>query len=86
MTARRIFARAVLFFWCLNVSVVIGQKPYMSPLQNKVIGSLIKHGDVHRESMFILRVKIEAMQDQVCRLYCILNLLTLLLAECRGNS
>ena len=86
MTARRIFVRAVLFFWSLNVSIVIGQESYISPLQSKVIGSLIKLGDVHRESMFILRVKIEAMQDQVCRLYYILNLLTLLLAECSGNS
>ena len=40
MTARRIFAGAILFFWSLNVSVVIGQESYISPLQSKVIGSL----------------------------------------------
>ena len=84
MIARRIFARAVLFFWSLNVSVVLGQKTYIAPLEKKVIGSL--NLAMYTESMFILRVKIEAMQDQVCRLYCILNLLILLLAECSGNS
>ncbi|XP_065835621.1 uncharacterized protein [Oscarella lobularis] len=36
MTARRIFVRAVLFFWSLNVSIVIGQESYISPLQSKI--------------------------------------------------